>query len=393
YGIPTVPTLIAGSEQEAVQRAQQIGFPVVLKLLSETITHKTDVGGVKLELRDPDAVRAAYHSIAASVAEKARAADFLGVTVQPMLKADGYELILGSSVDAQFGPVLLFGTGGQLVEVYQDKALALPPLNTTLAYRMMEQTKLFSALRGVRGRQPVDVSALAEVLVRFSQLIVEQRWIKEADINPLLVSSDRIVALDARVVVHGPEVTTEHLPPFAIRPYPIQYVSSWLMKDGEPLVIRPIRPEDEPLMVEFHQKLSERTVYLRYFQPLKLSQRVAHERLRRICFTDYDREMVLVGEHKSKGDESEIVAVGRLSKLHRRDEAELAVLIHDRFQHLGIGTELFRRLIAIARNENLRRLHSTILAENREMRAICQKLGFLLRADVEDGTVRAQLDL
>ncbi len=393
YGIPTVPTLIAGSEQEAVQRAQQIGFPVVLKLLSETITHKTDVGGVKLELRDPDAVRAAYHSIAASVAEKARAADFLGVTVQPMLKADGYELILGSSVDAQFGPVLLFGTGGQLVEVYQDKALALPPLNTTLAYRMMEQTKLFSALRGVRGRQPVDVSALAEVLVRFSQLIVEQRWIKEADINPLLVSSDRIVALDARVVVHGPEVTTEHLPPFAIRPYPIQYVSSWLMKNGEPLVIRPIRPEDEPLMVEFHQKLSERTVYLRYFQPLKLSQRVAHERLRRICFTDYDREMVLVGEHKSKGDESEIVAVGRLSKLHRRDEAELAVLIHDRFQHLGIGTELFRRLIAIARNENLRRLHSTILAENREMRAICQKLGFLLRADVEDGTVRAQLDL
>ena len=146
-------------------------------------------------------------------------------------------------------------------------------------------------------------------------------------------------------------------------------------------------------MVEFHQKLSERTVYMRYFQPLKLSQRTAHERLRRICFTDYDREMVLIGEHRTENDTPQVVAVGRLSKLHRRDEAELAVLIHDRFQHLGIGTELFRRLIAIARAEKLRRLHSTILAENREMRAICQKLGFHMSTDVEDGTVCAQLEL
>jgi acetyltransferase len=327
------------------------------------------------------------------VREKAKPEDFLGVTVQPMVKVDGYELILGSSIDLQFGPVLLFGTGGQLVEVFQDKALALPPLNTTLAQRMMEQTKVFAALRGVRGRKSIDITALSELLVRFSQLVVEQRWIKEIDINPLLASSDRLLALDARVMVYGPQITVDQLPPFAVRPYPVQYVSPWTMKNGETITIRPIRPEDEPLMVEFHQKLSERTVYLRYFQPLKLSQRVAHERLRRICFTDYDREMVLLGVHKGKTERPEVVAVGRLSKLHRRDEAELAVLIHDRFQHLGIGTELFRRLIAIGRSENLRRLHSTILAENREMRAICQKLGFRMHADVEDGTVRAQLDL
>jgi acetyltransferase len=393
YGIPTVPTFPAHSAEEAVSRAQEIGFPVVIKLLSETITHKTDIGGVHLNVRDVDAVRTAYHSIANSVREQAKSSDFLGVSVQPMIKLDGYELILGSSVDLQFGPVLLFGTGGQLVEVFQDKALALPPLNTTLALRMMEQTKVFTALRGVRGRNPVDVAALAELLVRFSQLVAEQRWIQEIDINPLLASSDRLLALDARVIVYGPEVTAEQLPRFAVRPYPIQYVCPWTMKNGDSIIIRPIRPEDEPLMVEFHQKLSERTVYLRYFQPLKLSQRVAHERLRRICFTDYDREMVLLGEHKGNGETPQVVAVGRLSKLHRRDEAELAVLIHDRFQHLGIGAELFRRLIAIARNENLRRLHSTILAENREMRAICQKLGFRMQADLEDGTVRAQLDL
>jgi acetyltransferase len=388
-----VPTLAAYSAEEAVSRAQEIGFPVVVKLLSETITHKTDVGGVHLNVRDVDAVRTAYLSIANSIREQAKTEDFLGVSVQPMVKLDGYELILGSSVDLQFGPVLLFGTGGQLVEVFQDKALALPPLNTTLALRMIEQTKVFTALRGVRGRNPVDVAALAELLVRFSQLVAEQRWIREIDINPLLASPDRLLALDARVIVYGPEVTAEQLPRFAVRPYPIQYVCPWTMKNGESIIIRPIRPEDEPLMVEFHQKLSERTVYLRYFQPLKLSQRVSHERLRRICFTDYDREMVLLGEHKGIGDTPQVVAVGRLSKLHRRDEAELAVLIHDQFQHLGIGAELFRRLIAIARKENLRRLHSTILAENREMRAICQKLGFRMQADLEDGTVRAQLDL
>jgi acetyltransferase len=393
YGIPTVPTIPAHNEEEASQRAQELGFPVVLKILSETITHKTDVGGVRLNLMDGNAVREAYRAIVASVRQKAQPEDFLGVTVQPMVRVDGYELILGSSIDAQFGPVLLFGTGGQLVEVFQDKSLGLPPLNTTLAYRMMEQTKIFAALRGVRGRKPVDVAALAELLVRFSQLVTEQRWIKEIDINPLQASPEQLLALDARIVVYGPEVTADQLPPSAVRPYPIQYASSWMMKNGEEIAIRPIRPEDEPLMVEFHQKLSERTVYMRYFQPLKLSQRTAHERLRRICFTDYDREMVLVGEHRDKADTPAIVAVGRLSKLHRRDEAELAVLIHDRFQHLGIGTELFRRLIAIARAEKLRLLESTILAENQEMRAICQKLGFRMSSDVQDGTVRALLDV
>ena len=253
YGLPTVQTEIAVCEDDAVTKAAEIGYPVVLKLLSETITHKTDVGGVQLNLRDPDAVRRAYRGIEASVREKAGDGHFQGVTVQPMLKLDGYELIVGSSVDSQFGPVLLFGSGGQLVEVFKDRALALPPLNTTLARRMMEQTNILTALEGVRGRKAVDLPALEEFLVRFSQLVVEQPWIKEIDINPLLASPERLVALDARVVLHGREVGEENLARLAIRPYPVQYVKPWTMKNGLPVSIRPIRPEDEPLLIKLHQ--------------------------------------------------------------------------------------------------------------------------------------------
>jgi len=393
YGIPTVETVIAATEDEAVARAGNIGYPVVLKLLSKTITHKTDVGGVQLNLRDADAVRQAYRLIQRSVAEKAGPEHFLGVTVQPMVKLDGYEIIVGSSVDPQFGPVLLFGAGGQLVEVFKDRSLALPPLNTTLARRMMEQTKVFEALLGVRGRKRIDLPALEELLVRFSQLVVEQPWIREIDINPLLVSPERLLALDARVVVYGPEVRAEQLPRLAVRPYPTQYVKPWTMKSGETVTIRPIRPEDEPLLIRLHQALSERSVYLRYFQPLKLSQRTAHERLTRICFIDYDREMELVAEHKTKDGVPEIIAIGRLSKLRGRSEAELAVLVDDHHQHLGMGSELYRRLLEVARDEKVKRVVSVILGENQDMLAICRKLGFQLQSEMEDGTVMAELEL
>ena len=393
YDIPTVDTRIAITEAEAVQAAEEIGYPIVLKLYSLSITHKTDVGGVQLNLRDAGAVKAAFQAIKQSVTAQVGAEHFQGVTVQPMVKLDGYELIIGSSLDAQFGPVILFGTGGQLVEVFKDRALALPPLNSTLALRMMEQTNILKALKGVRGRKPVDLAALADLLVRFSQLVVEQPWIKEIDINPLLASAERIVALDARVVVHGPDMTEDKLPTTAIRPYPIHLVRPWKTKDGKDVVIRPIRPEDEPLMIEFHKKLSERSVYLRYFQPLKLTQRTAHERLTRTCFIDYNREMALVAERKNEAGEPEILAVGRLSKLHGRDEAELAAVATDAAQHKGLGTELYRRLIEFARDEKLKLVVSTMLPENREMRAVCVKHGFKMFSDMEDNMIRAELEL
>jgi acetyltransferase len=394
YRIPTVDTRLAASEDQAVEAAESIGYPVVLKLHSETITHKTEVGGVHLNLPDAAAVRAAFRAIEASVREKAGQGHFLGVTVQPMVRLDGYELIVGSSIDAQFGPVILFGLGGQLVEVFRDRALALPPLTTTLARRMMEQTRIYEALKGVRGRKPVDLAALEQLLVCFSRLVVEQPWVKEIDINPLLASPDGLLALDARVVLHPPEAREEELPRPAIRPYPVQYVSDWILKDGTPVLIRPIRPEDEPLMVRFHQTLSDRTVYLRYLHMLKLSQRVAHERLVRICFIDYAREIALVAEHRDPATgERRILGVGRLRKLHGAPEAEFAVLVTDEYQGRGLGIELTRRLIQIARDEQLERVVGDVLPDNVNMLRICEKLGFRIHGSIEDPVLKVELPL
>jgi acetyltransferase len=262
YGIPTVETRLANNADEAVELAERFGYPVVLKLNSQTITHKTDVGGVRLNLMDAEEVREAFEKMEHSIGESLSPEDFTGATVQPMVSLDGYEIIIGSSLDPQFGPVLLFGSGGQLVEVYRDRALALPPLTTTLARRTMEQTRIFEALGGVRGRAPVDTAALEKLFVRFSQLVVEQPWIRELDINPLLASPEHLLALDARVVLHPPSTDEEDLPRTAIRPYPTQYV--WAEpRNGEPTTIRPIRPEDEPFMVRFHESLSEQSVYMR----------------------------------------------------------------------------------------------------------------------------------
>jgi acetyltransferase len=394
YGIPTVPSRLAATAEEALAAAAEIGYPVVLKLHSETITHKTDVGGVHLNLKNAEAVRAAFEAIEESVSRKASKEDFLGVTVQPMIQVFGYELIVGSSIDAQFGPVLLFGLGGQLVEVFQDRALALPPLNTTLARRMMEQTKIYTALRGVRGRRPVDLAALEALLVRFSQLVVEQPWIKEVDINPLLASPEGLLALDARVVLQEPAVTEAELPKPAIRPYPTQYVFKTGTKDGAEITIRPIRPEDEPYMVRFHETLSERTVYFRYLEMLHLTQRIAHERLTRICFIDYDRQMALVAErrHPQTGLR-EILGVARFNRLQAPEEAEFAVVISDAAQGKGLGTEMLRRLLEVARQEGVKRLTAEIHPENTAMIHVCEKLGFKLDYQMGDPTVSVEVQL
>lgn len=394
YGISVVETRVATTEDEAVSCAEGLGYPVVVKLYSQTITHKTEVGGVQLNLNTPVAVRRAWKSILASVTEKAGREYFQGVTVQPMVRQEGYELILGSSVDPQFGPVILFGAGGQLVEVFRDRALALPPLNATLARLMMEQTRVHAALKGVRGRKPVDLAALEQLLVRFSELVVEQPAIKEIDINPLLASADGLVALDARIVVHPGHVPQEKLPRPAIRPYPVHYVSHWNLRSHQPVTIRPIRPEDEPLLVRFHRALSEDSVYFRYFSPVKLDQRITHERLTRICFIDYDREMAFVAERKgAPGTEPEILGVGRLIKSHGLNEAEFAVIVADQFQNSGLGTQLLRRLIRFARDEKLNRVTGCILPENVTMLHVAKKLGFRALALKEDRLVMVILEL
>jgi acetyltransferase len=394
YGISTVDTRLATSENDAVDAAHAIGYPVVVKLNSFTITHKTDVGGVKLSLKDAAAVRSAYHEIESAVATKIGPEHFNGVTVQPMVSTEGYELILGSSTDAQFGPVLLFGTGGQLVEVFQDRALALPPLNTTLALRLMEQTRIFTALKGVRGRKAIDIEALERLLVRFSQLVLEQNWIREIDINPLLASPEAVVALDARVVLHSPQTDPSEVPKPAIRPYPWKYSGQIVLKDGTILEIRPIRPEDEPEFVRFHETLSDQSVYLRYFSLMSLESRVRHERLTRMCFIDYDRQMALVAERQSSSGLSEgIVGVGRLIKYHGKNEAEIAVLVSDEFQKRGIGSVLVQRLVEFARDEKLDLLTASFLAENQPIEKLFRSQSFII-SDGSDPDVRqAELQL
>ncbi|PSQ70542.1 MAG: acetyl CoA synthetase subunit alpha, partial [Bacteroidetes bacterium QH_2_64_26] len=386
YGIPTVESPVAETVDEAVAAARKIGYPVAVKLHSTSITHKSDVGGVQLGLSSDEAVEEAFRTIDDNIVGEG----FDGVTVQPMIdRSDGYELIIGSSMDEQFGPVLLFGSGGQLVEVYKDRALGLPPLNRTLARRMMEQTDIYEALEGVRGRQPVDLDALETMLVRFSQLVVEQPRIKEIDVNPLLArpGEDSIVALDARVVLHPYTKDEENLPTPAIRPYPRQYIGTHTMTDGEEITVRPIRPEDEPKLVTFHERLSERSVYLRYANLMKLEQRVAHDRLARICFIDYDREMALVAERPDSGrdGEAQIIGVGRLTQQPGRNEAEFAMLVIDEYQGEGIGTELLRRLVEVGQNEGLDRITADILQQNHAMQRVCEKLGFdLARGDGQD---------
>lgn len=393
YGIPVVQTVIARSEEEAVEKAARFNGPAVLKIYSHTITHKTDVGGVKLDLSGEAAVRSAYREIEEALRARGRIGDFGGVVVQPMITREGYELILGSSIDPQFGPVLLFGAGGQLVEVFRDRALGLPPLNRTLARRMMERTQIHRALQGVRGRAPIDLAALEELLVRFSQLVVEQARIKEIDINPLLASADRIVALDARVVLHPAGLADEKLPRTAIRPYPAQYISTITLVDGTPVVVRPIRPEDEPEMVKFHEGLSEQSVRFRYFGSLSVENRTGHERLVRTCFNDYDREIALVAEQEQADTTGEILGVARLFRSHGLDEAEFAILIADAWQGRGLGTALLRRLIETARAEKIKRITGRILAENSTMREVSRNAGFELQWRADEGEWEAAIKL
>jgi len=309
-----------------------------------------------------------------------------------MVRGSGYELILGSSTDPQFGPVLVFGLGGQLVEVLRDRAHALPPLTTTLARRLMEGARIFQALKGVRGNKAVDLARLEELLVRFSELVVENPRIADIEINPLLAGPDALIALDARVVLHPAIVSDAELPRPAIRPYPSQYTSKWEAADKTQFTLRPIRPDDEPLVVEFHRQLSDQSVYFRYFHPLKLDTRVAHERLITKCFIDYDRELALVAEHADEHGERQIAAIARMARNRSDLGAEVAFIVADKYQHRGLGSHLLDCLIAIARREGITHLDGAMLAENYNMSDIFRRAGFRFGSPA-DGTVEARLNL
>lgn len=380
HGLPVVPALPADTEDAAVERAREVGFPVAVKLHSQTITHKRAAGGVRLDVRNAEGVRLAWRTIRRAVTEKAGEGHFQGVTIERMVPADGVELLLGSSVDPQFGPVIMFGAGGRFVEVMADRALGLPPLTSTLARQLIGSTRIARALAGEPGAPAVDLAALEQLVVRFSQFVAGQPRIKEVDINPLFASPAAIVALDARIILHDPALTDAQLPVPAIRPYPAQYAVTFKLADGKPVLIRPIRPEDEPMMVEFHATLSDQSVYYRYFSALSLRQRTNHARLARMCFVDYDREIAFVAVlDDPRTGRPAIAGVGRLCKAHGRSEAEFAVIVSDAWQRRGLGTRLLQRLVDVGRAERLKRITGAILAENGGMRRTCERVGFKVR--------------
>ena len=369
---------------------------MVLKLLSTRITHKSDVGGVQLNLADEMAVRGAFERIRANVAKLGEADAFEGATVQPMITEKGIELIIGSSTDRQFGPVVLFGAGGVLVEVMQDRSLGLPPLNRTLARRLMERTRIYPALQGVRGQKPVDMEALETMLTRFSLLLTDfVADIQEVDMNPVLAAPDRVIALDARVLLTPAALPIPDAegrwgqPRLAIRPYPNQYTAPFRLRDGTDVVVRAIGPEDEPLIVDLHAGHSEHTIRMRFFSMVKTHTR---DSLIRLCHLDYDREMALAAVRRDDGG-SHMLGVSRYYLNPETGEAEFALVVGDAHQRQGLGRHLMQRLIEIARERGVRQLTGLVLRENAPMLALMASLGFSPPEHVENDVVRVGLDL
>jgi len=258
---------------------------------------------------------------------------------------------------------------------------------------MMEQTRIFGAIRAGWSGAPIDLDRLEELLVRFSQLVVEQRWIRSVDINPLLVGPGHLVALDAAVALHPRDTKASGFPKPAIRPYPSEYVSRCTLRNGQAAALRPIRPEDEPLMVRFHRTLSNDTVYFRYLGLLALDERIRHERLVRLCFIDYDRELALVADHADpETGRHDLLGIGRIIRGRDAGSAEFAIVVSDACQGQGLGTQMLKRMIEVARNEGITYLRGDVLPDNRAMIALCRRFGFeVIREEGEPAAVALNL--
>ncbi|MCC7203203.1 MAG: bifunctional acetate--CoA ligase family protein/GNAT family N-acetyltransferase [Nitrospirae bacterium] len=389
YGIPVTRAYTAGSIDEALSIAGETGYPVVLKIVSPDITHKTDVGGVITGVNSEDQLREKYNRLISSVRENRPEARISGVSVQKMFERIDYELILGAKKDREFGTVILFGMGGIGVEIFRDFSVALPPLNQTLARRLMEETEVFKMIQGYRGRPPADIRQLEQIIVAFSNLIIDFPEIEEMDINPLAISGSSISALDARTIIDkdaiGSASPYQHL---VITPYPTRYVIPWKLMDGTEVLLRPIRPEDEPMESEMLSTLSEQALVGRFFQAVR---KISHDMLTRYCNIDYDREMAIVAELREDG-RKRLIGIGRIIIETDFRKGEFAVLVHDDFQRRGLGYKLVDMLIGIAHEKGLEKVYGIVLTDNRQMLRICRELGFTVR-DMPDGLSKVELML
>ncbi len=391
YGIPVVRARPAADAAAAVALAEELGYPVVLKIHSPDITHKTDVGGVALDLGSAEMVTAAFDQIVRNARERRPEARLAGVTVQRMVQArDGVELILGVKRDAVFGTVMMAGMGGIGAELLGERSLGFPPLNERLARRMLEKLRLWPLLAGYRGRPPVDLDRLVAVLIRLSYLAADYPEIAELDINPPLVSPGEVIALDARVVLdRAPDgALDEAYPHLVLRPYPERLVRRAVLRDGTPVTLRPIKPEDEPLWHAMLASCSRESLYSRFRSHYNWA---THEAATRHCYIDYAREIAIVAEVEERG-ERRLVGVGRLIADPGHEEAEYAVLVIDAFQNRELGSLLTDTCIEVARGWQLRRLVAETDTTNRAMIAVFAKRGFEIRTG-EDSTVEVALPL
>ncbi len=389
YEIPVVRTEIAKTQSQAVQKAFQIGYPVAMKIHSPQIVHKTDAKGIMLNIGSDEEVKQAFDTIINNAKEYDPDAEIRGVTIQPMVKG-GYEVIIGSKSDPLFGPVIAFGTGGTGVEIYKDISIGLPPLNQTLAKRMMEETKIYTMLKGFRGRPPADIKLLQSIMVRFSNMLIDFPEIKEVDINPLLIDENGAFALDARVVidkdkVFQPKEQYEHL---VINPYPKKYEIPWKMKDGRDVILRPIKPEDEPMWLEMFNNFSESSIRFRFFQSIK---NTPHEVRVRYCNIDYDREMAIVAELNDEG-KRKILGVIRVILDPDKKNGEIAFIIADPWHGLGLGSKMADYMIEICRDRKIDELYAEMMTDNKPAIHLLTKMGFEIKHE-SGGYVSAYLDL
>jgi acetyltransferase len=390
YNIPVVKTLVAKTADEAAALASQIGYPVVLKILSPQIIHKTEAGGVILDINCEADLRNAFDQIIQSAKAYNPEAEIRGVIVQHMVKKKGYEVILGAKTDPLFGPVILFGMGGVGVEFFKDVSVGLPPLNQTLARRIMEETKVYQLLKGYRNMPPANLKLLEEILVQFSQMLVDFPQLKEVDINPLFIDEKEALALDARVVFDKEKVFAkfephEHL---VISPYPKKYETLWKLRDGRTVLLRPIKPEDEPLWLEMFQSFSEESIRLRFFQIIKDTP---HEVRVRYCNIDYDRELGIVPEIEEES-RRKIMGVVRLIIEPDEKTGEVAFVVADPWQNLGLGSKMLDYMIEICKEKNLETIYGIMLADNYRAINLMKKMGFAIEY-LDDGTVKGTLNL
>jgi acetyltransferase len=390
YNFPVVKTEVATTPDEAVAFAHQMGYPVVLKILSPQIVHKTDAGGVILDINSDVEVKQAFDMIMQRAKAYNPNANILGVTVQPMISKKGYEVIIGGKTDPLFGPVILFGMGGVGVELFKDYSIGLPPLNTTLIRRMMEETKVYQLLKGYRNVPPANLKLLEEIMLLFSQLLIDFPQIKEIDINPLLINEKEACILDARVTMDRDSVFRKFEPHehMVISPYPKKYETRWTLLNGQEVLLRPIKPEDEPLWLEMFQTFSEESIRYRFFQLLKDTP---HEVRVRYCNIDYDREIAIVAE-LTEENRKRILGVGRLSIELDGKSGELAFIIGDQWQGQGLGTKVVDYVLEIAKEMGVETVYAIMLTDNRRALNLTKKMGFKLES-LDDGTVKGTLDL